>query len=102
MLTMRVLAEPVRRRLLDELCLADQTVGELVERLRLSQPAVSKHLRVMKDAGLVNVRAEGQWRIYSVRAEGLRELHQWLEPYRLIWSSRLDSLEDYLERMEDR
>jgi DNA-binding transcriptional ArsR family regulator len=92
-----VLAEPQRRRILDLLVQAERPVGELVSATALSQPAVSKHLRVLRDAGLVDVRIDAQRRIYSVRPEPLEALDQWLEPYRRLWASRLDALERHLD-----
>jgi len=95
-----VLAEPNRRRILDLLLDAgERPVGELVEALRISQPAVSKHLRILRDAGLVEVRADGQRRLYRARPEGLREVDEWLDPYRRAWSRRLDELGGELDRM---
>jgi DNA-binding transcriptional ArsR family regulator len=96
-----VLAEPNRRRILDLLRAAERPVGELVEGLQLSQPAVSKHLRVLREAGLVDVRADAQRRLYRVRLEPLRELDHWLAPYRALWSERLDALERHLDAMPD-
>ena len=96
--TIEILAEPNRRRILDILRDGEQPVGELVDRLDLTQPAVSKHLRVMKDAGLVEVRADAQRRLYRIRVEPLQELDAWLEPYRALWNERLDRLERHLER----
>jgi DNA-binding transcriptional ArsR family regulator len=92
-----VLAEPSRRRILDLLRDGEQPVGSLVEGLALAQPAVSKHLRVLRDAGLVRVRPEGPTRWYSVRAEPLAELDEWLAPYRRLWAGALDRLERHLE-----
>jgi DNA-binding transcriptional ArsR family regulator len=95
--TFNVLAEPTRRRILDLLLDGERPVGELVKRLQLSQPGVSKHLRILRDAGLVSVRSEAQRRIYGVRAEPLAEVDEWLEPYRRLWSERLDALERHLD-----
>jgi DNA-binding transcriptional ArsR family regulator len=95
--TFEVLAEPTRRRILDLLLDRERPVGDLVKKLRLSQPGVSKHLRVLRDAGLVSVRTEAQRRIYGVRAEPLTELDEWLEPYRRLWADRLDALERHLD-----
>ncbi len=92
-----ILAEPTRRRVLDLLREQEHTVGELVTALDLSQPAVSKHLRVLREAGLVAVRADGQRRLYSARPEGLREVDEWLHPYRQAWARRLDDLGDRLD-----
>lgn len=95
--TFDVLAEPTRRRILDLLLDGERPVGELVKRLRLSQPGVSKHLRVLREAGLVSVRNEAQRRIYGVRPEPLAEVAEWLEPYRKLWGERLDALERHLD-----
>jgi len=95
-----VLAEPNRRRILDMLRDEERPVGDLVGALRISQPAVSKHLRVLRDAGFVEVRADAQRRLYRVRPEPLREIAEWLEPYRALWSSRLDDLERHLDVMD--
>jgi DNA-binding transcriptional ArsR family regulator len=91
-----VLAEPNRRRILDAIRDEELPVGELVERLGLSQPAVSKHLRVLRDAGLVTVRTDAQRRCYRLRPEPLAELEQWLAPYRRHWPTHLDRLEQHL------
>jgi len=96
--TFDVLAEPTRRRILDLLLEGESSVGGLVQRLKLSQPGVSKHLRVLRDAGLVSVRGEAQRRIYGVRPEPLGEIDEWLEPYRRLWAGRLDDLEQHLDR----
>ena len=94
------MAEPSRRRILDLLRERERSVGELVLDLRLSQPGVSKHLRVLREAGLVNVRVDAQRRLYQLRPEPLAELDTWLEPYRRFWSGRLDALEAHLERRD--
>src|SRR5256885_2351893 len=96
-----VLAEPNRRRILDLLRDSEQPVGELVSRMQLSQPAVSKHLRVLRHAGLVEVRGDAQRRLYRVRPEPLRAVDDWLTPYRAMWASRLDDLERHLDTMPD-
>jgi DNA-binding transcriptional ArsR family regulator len=95
--TFEVLAEPTRRRILDLLQPGERSVGDLVARLGLSQPGVSKHLRVLRDAGLVAVRRDAQRRWYRVRAEPLAEIDAWLEPYRRYWTDRLDALERHLD-----
>jgi DNA-binding transcriptional ArsR family regulator len=95
--TFEVLAEPTRRRILDLLRDRERPVGELVEHLALSQPGVSKHLRVLREAGLVEVRHEAQRRLYGLRVEPLVEVDEWLEPYRRFWASRLDALERDLD-----
>ncbi|TMK82605.1 MAG: winged helix-turn-helix transcriptional regulator [Actinobacteria bacterium] len=94
-----VLAEPNRRRILDLVREGERPVGHLVDELRLSQPAVSKHLRVLREAGLVEVRTDAQRRLYRVNPGPLRDLDAWLEPYRRMWSARLDDLERHLDRM---
>jgi DNA-binding transcriptional ArsR family regulator len=76
-------------------------VGELVSHLALSQPAVSKHLRVLREAGLVQVRGDAQRRLYSVRPEPLRAIDEWLAPYRAMWAASLDDLEHHLDAMTD-
>jgi DNA-binding transcriptional ArsR family regulator len=99
-LVFEVLAEPNRRRILDLLLHDERAVGDLVFELKVSQPAVSKHLRVLREAGLVDSRVEAQRRIYRLRPEPLRELDAWLEPYRRLWSERLDALERHLEELD--
>lgn len=95
-----VVAEPNRRRILDLLRTAEQPVGELVDRLQLSQPLVSKHLRVLRESGLVEVRGDAQRRLYRLRPEPLLDLDVWLEPYRRMWASHLDALERHLDSMD--
>lgn len=97
MSTFEVLAEPTRRRILDLLRDRERSVGELVERIKLSQPGVSKHLRVLRDAGLVDVRVDAQRRWYGLRPEPLAEVDHWLEPYRRMWAGKLDALERHLD-----
>jgi len=94
--TIEVIAEPTRRRILDELLGGELPVTVLVERLALAQPAVSKHLRVLREAGLVGVRPDGQRRLYQLRPEPLVELDSWLEPYRQMWRDSLDRLDRHL------
>ena len=91
------LADPSRREILDHLRSGERTVGDLVARLQLSQPGVSKHLKVLRAAGLVDVRPDGRRRWYALRAEPLAEVDRWLEPYRAYWSARFDALERHLE-----
>jgi DNA-binding transcriptional ArsR family regulator len=98
--TFDVLAEPVRRHILDLLRERARAVGELVELVGLSQPGVSKHLRVLREAGLVTVSRDAQRRWYQLRAEPLAEVDAWLEPYRQLWASRLDGLERHLDGKE--
>jgi DNA-binding transcriptional ArsR family regulator len=92
-----VVADPRRREILDLLRGGERPVGELVDRLRLSQPAVSKHLRVLRDAGLVEVRPDAQRRLYRLRVEPLVEIDEWLTPYRQLWTRALDELDHHLE-----
>jgi DNA-binding transcriptional ArsR family regulator len=99
--TFTVLAEPNRRRILDELVLGERTVGELVERLSLSQPAVSKHLRVLRDAQLVSSRIDKQHRRYRLQPAPLAEIDDWLEPYRQYWTNQLEALQAYLEEEQE-
>ncbi|MBO0801713.1 MAG: helix-turn-helix transcriptional regulator [Nocardiopsaceae bacterium] len=99
--TLQVLAEPSRQAILDLLRDGELPVGELVGRLGLSQPAVSKHLRVLRDAGLVTVRADAQRRFYRIRPEPLAELDAWLAPYRKFWEASLDRLEAHLDRRRE-
>jgi DNA-binding transcriptional ArsR family regulator len=96
--TFAVLAEPNRRRILDELSQGERSVNELVDSLSLSQPAVSKHLRVLRDAELVTARVDRQHRRYRLRPERLQEIDAWLAPYRRFWAGRLDALETYLNQ----
>ena len=91
------LAEQHRRRILDLLRAGERPVADLVERLGLSQPGVSKHLRVLREAGLVASRADGRQRLYTLRPQPLAEVDAWLEPYRAYWSERLNALERHLE-----
>jgi DNA-binding transcriptional ArsR family regulator len=98
-MTFSVLAEPARRDILDLLRDGERSVSELVAALPLSQPGVSKHLRVLREAGLVQVRPEAQRRWYGLRPEPLAELDAWLAPYRRLWAGRLDLLE---RRLDDR
>ena len=95
---LEAIVEPTRRRILDAVRTEERSVTELVERLGMSQPGVSRHLRILRDAGLVTVRSDAQRRLYGLRSEPLRELDDWLEPYRAEWSTRLDSLSRHLER----
>jgi DNA-binding transcriptional ArsR family regulator len=95
--TFAVLAEPARRDILELLRGGERPVGDLVRSLHMSQPAVSKHLRVLREAGLVDVRADAQRRLYRLRLQPLAELDEWLAPYRVLWTRALDDLEQHLE-----
>jgi DNA-binding transcriptional ArsR family regulator len=99
--TFEVLAEPRRREILDLLRDGERLVGDLVDRLELTQPTVSKHLRVLRGAGLVEVRQDAQRRWYRLRAAPLVEVDEWLAPYRRMWTNSLDALERHLETMDD-
>ncbi|WP_293364071.1 ArsR/SmtB family transcription factor [Phenylobacterium sp.] len=92
------MAEPNRRRILDVLRDGERPAGDLVEALALSQPGVSKHLKLLREAGLVSVRADGQRRLYSLKPDGLADLEAWLKPYRQFWVGRLAALDEHLER----
>lgn len=92
------LADPTRVRILDLLRRREHSVGELVGTFALSQPAVSQHLRVLREAGLVASRVDAQRRMYSITPAPLRELDHWLEQYRELWAGELDSLERHLDR----
>lgn len=92
------LAEPNRRRILDLLREGERPAGDLVNALAISQPGVSRHLRVLREAELVHVRQDGQRRLYSLNAARLARIDAWLEPYRRFWSGKLDALEEHLDR----
>jgi DNA-binding transcriptional ArsR family regulator len=100
--TFEVLAEPTRRRILDLLLERARPVGELVDVLGLSQPGVSKHLRVLREGGFVAVRRDAQRRIYEISPAPLAEVDQWLEPYRRLWAGRLDALERHVDGTDHR
>ncbi|MFE9958465.1 ArsR/SmtB family transcription factor [Micromonospora sp. NPDC005299] len=95
-----VLAEPTRRRILDRLRRAESSVGDLVDALGMSQPAVSKHLKVLREAGLVSCRTAAQQRIYRIDVRPLRAVDDWLGPYRRMWTDHLDALERHLDSEE--
>lgn len=95
---LEVIAEPTRRRILDAVRGGERSVGELVDAVGMHQPGVSRHLKILRDAGLVEVRRDAQRRLYRLRPEPLMELDAWLAPYRAEWTARLDSLEKHLRR----
>jgi DNA-binding transcriptional ArsR family regulator len=97
-----VLAEPHRRAILSLLAARPQSVTEIERRLRLSQPSVSKHLRVLREAGFVEARVDAQRRLYRLRPGPLREVDAWLEPFRQFWSPHLDALERHLDQQASR
>jgi DNA-binding transcriptional ArsR family regulator len=98
--TFEIVAEPSRREILDVLLQGARPVGELVERTGLSQPNTSRHLRVLREAGLVRSKPDGQRRVYELRPEGLAEIERWLAPYRRMWRRSLADLERHLDEEE--
>jgi DNA-binding transcriptional ArsR family regulator len=97
-----VLAEPTRLRILDRLRTAESSVGELVDALAVSQPTMSKHLKVLREAGFVSCRTAAQQRIYRIETRPLMALDDWLAPYRRLWNRHLDALERHLDHLEER
>ncbi|KQR78493.1 ArsR family transcriptional regulator [Burkholderia sp. Leaf177] len=98
--TFAVIAEPSRRAILSLLALSEQTVGDIEEKLSLSQPSVSKHLRVLREAGFVEARVDAQRRVYRIRPEPLAEIDAWLAPFRRFWSGHVDALERHLDQID--
>ncbi len=96
-----VLAESTRLRILNELTVSERNVGDLVERLEVSQPAISKHLKVLRDAGFVVCRTEAQRRVYRINSRPFKNLDDWLEPYRQFWTEHLNALERHLDEQEE-
>ena len=94
-----IIAEPSRRDILSLLAASEQSVGEIERRLRMPQPSVSKHLRVLREAGFVESRVEAQRRVYRIRPEPLKEVDAWLAPFRRFWNTHVDALERHLDRM---
>ncbi len=95
-----IIAEPNRRAILSLLASSERSVGEIERQLRMSQPAVSKHLRVLRDGGFVEATVDAQRRLYRLKPESLREVDEWLAPFRRLWAEHGDALERYLDRME--
>ena len=95
-----VIAEPNRRAILSLLVSSEQSVGEIERRLRMPQPTVSKHLRVLRDAGVVEASVDAQRRVYRLKPEPLMEVEAWLAPFREFWSAHVDALERHLDRMD--
>jgi DNA-binding transcriptional ArsR family regulator len=95
-----VVAEPNRRAILSLLASSEQSVGEIERQLRMAQPTVSKHLRVLRDAGFVDSTVDAQRRLYRLRPEPLQEIDLWLAQFRRFWSAHVDALERHLDRME--
>jgi len=98
--TLTALAEPNRLRIVELLRTGPRPVNDIGECLQLNQPQVSKHLRVLKDAGIVDVHARAQQRLYGLRPEPLRQLHDWLERYRQLWDARFDGLDELIEELK--
>jgi DNA-binding transcriptional ArsR family regulator len=96
--TFAIIAEPSRRAILSLLASSERSVGEIEAQLRLPQPSVSKHLRVLREAGFVQSRVDAQRRLYRIRPEPLMEIDAWLEPFRRFWSVHVDALERHLDR----
>ena len=96
-----IIAEPNRRAILSLLVSSQRSVGEIESRLRMTQPAVSKHLRVLREAGFVESTVDAQRRLYRLKTEPFQEVDAWLEPFRRFWSARVDALERHLDRMDE-
>ena len=95
-----IIAEPNRRAILGLLAASEQSVGDIERRLRMPQTSVSKHLRVLREAGFVESRVDAQRRVYRIQPEPLEEIDAWLAPFRRLWAARVDALERHLDRME--
>src|ERR1700693_862240 len=100
--TFAIIAEPNRRSILSLLTSSERSVGEIERRLRMPQTSVSKHLRVLREAGFVDSRVDAQRRVYRLRPERFMEVDSWLAPFRRFWSAHVDALERHLDRMERR
>ena len=96
-----VIAEPTRRAILSMLSTSERSVGELMDQLRLPQPSVSKHLKVLRESGFVESRVEAQRRVYRLNPQRLEEVDLWLAPFRRYWSRHVDALEQHLDQMEE-
>ncbi len=99
--TFTVLADPTRRQIIESLCMGERAFGEIAKQFEMSRPAVSQHLKVLRDAEIVTVRAEAQRRIYSLSDDGLEEVDAWLQKVRRYWLGRLDKLEQALRDEEE-
>jgi DNA-binding transcriptional ArsR family regulator len=97
-----IIAEPNRRAILNLLVLSEQSVGEIERQLGMPQPTVSKHLRVLREAGFVEATVDAQRRLYRLKPEPLQEIDAWLAPFRRFWSAHVDALERHLDRMEQK
>ena len=98
--TFSIIAEPNRRAILSLLASSERSVGDIERQLRMPQPSVSKHLRLLRDAGFVEARVDAQRRLYRIRPEPLMEVDAWLAPFRRLWSTHVDALERHLDRMD--
>ena len=98
--TFGIIAEPNRRAILSLLATSERSVSDIEHQLQLSQPSVSKHLRVLRDAGFVEARIDAQRRVYRIRPEPLMQLDEWLVPFRRLWSARVDALQRHLDRTD--
>jgi DNA-binding transcriptional ArsR family regulator len=98
--TFAIIAEPSRRAILSLLATSERSVGDIEEKLNLSQPSVSKHLRVLREAGFVESRVDAQRRLYRIKPEPLMEIDAWLAPFRQFWSVHVDALERHLDRID--
>jgi DNA-binding transcriptional ArsR family regulator len=96
------IAEGQRRRIISLLAQGEMSVNDIVQALNMRQPQVSKHLRVLREVGIVNVRGEGQQRLYSLNAGALKPLHDWVAPFEQMWQARLNRLDDYLTELQDK
>jgi len=96
-----IIAEPNRRAILSLLVSSEQTVGDIERQLSMSQPTVSKHLRVLRDAGIVEATVDAQRRVYRLKPEPLQEVDEWLDQFRRFWSAHVDALERHLDRMDE-
>jgi DNA-binding transcriptional ArsR family regulator len=96
-----IVAEPNRRAILSLLAASERSVSEIEQHLKMPQPSVSKHLRVLRDAGFVEARVDAQRRVYRIRPEPLMEVDEWLAPFRHFWSTHVDALERHLDRMTE-
>lgn len=97
-----IIAEPNRRAILNLLVLSEQSVGEIERRLGMPQPTVSKHLRVLREAGFVEATVDAQRRLYRLKPEPLQEIDAWLAPFRRFWNAHVDALERHLDRMDQK
>lgn len=97
-----IIGEPNRRAILSLLAASERSVSEIEHTLRMPQPSVSKHLRVLREAGFVEARVDAQRRVYRIRPEPLMEVEAWLAPFRLLWSAHVDALERHLDRMDQK